>query len=95
MVQIIWIKRAIDDLNDIADYIAKDSPRFADLTVDKIFNKTQILKEYPEIGRVVPEIRDPNIRELIEGNYRIIYEVKCQDIIEILTIHNSFKLLKG
>ncbi len=52
MVQISWIQRAIQDLNELAEYIAKDSPRYADLTIDKIFEKTQILKEYPEIGRV-------------------------------------------
>ncbi|MDQ3395600.1 MAG: type II toxin-antitoxin system RelE/ParE family toxin [Bacteroidota bacterium] len=52
MVQISWIQRAIQDLNELAEYIAKDIPRYADLTIDKIFEKTQILKEYPEIGRV-------------------------------------------
>jgi addiction module RelE/StbE family toxin len=94
MVQIVWIKRAIQDLNEIADYIARNSPKYADLTVDQIFNRTQILKEHPEIGRIVPEINDSKIRELIEGNYRIIYEIKGSKLIEILTIHHSSKLLK-
>ncbi|WMJ72192.1 type II toxin-antitoxin system RelE/ParE family toxin [Cytophagaceae bacterium ABcell3] len=93
MVQIIWIKRAIQDLNDIAEYIAKDSPRYADLTIEKIFDKTQILKEYPEMGRVVPEINDNKIRELISGRYRIIYEIKNSELIEILTVNHSSKLL--
>ncbi|MFN6944275.1 MAG: type II toxin-antitoxin system RelE/ParE family toxin [Cytophagaceae bacterium] len=95
MVQIIWVKRAIQDLNEIAGYIAKDSPRYADLTIEKIFDKTQILKEYPEIGRVVPEINDTRIRELIEGRYRIIYEINNPEQIEILTVHHSSKLLKS
>ena len=60
---------AIDDLNEIAEFISKDSPRYADLTVDKIFERTNVLKEHLAIGRIVPEIKKDNIRELIEGNY--------------------------
>ena len=94
MVQIIWVEKAINDLNEIAEYIAKESPRYADMVVDNIMDKTQLLKEYPEIGRIVPEINQPHIRELIEGNYRIIYEIIDKDTIELLTIHHSAKLLK-
>lgn len=94
MVQIIWIKQAIIDLNNISEYIAKDSEKYADITVDRIVEKTQILKKLTKIGRIVPEINDPKIRELIEGNYRIIYEIKAPDVIEILTIHHSSKLLQ-
>ncbi len=54
MVKIIWIQQAVDDLNHIAEYIAKESPYYADLTVDIIFDRTQILKSYPQIRRVVP-----------------------------------------
>ncbi|MCC5930143.1 MAG: type II toxin-antitoxin system RelE/ParE family toxin [Cyclobacteriaceae bacterium] len=78
----------------MAEYIAKDSPKYADLTVDRIFAKTEKLKDYPEIGRNVPEINNTKIRELIEGNYRLIYEIKDPDKIEILTIHHSSRLLK-
>jgi toxin ParE1/3/4 len=94
MVSIIWIQQAIDDLNQIAEYIAKDSPKYADLTVDKIFDKTQILKEFPQIGRIVPEIGKDNIRELIEGNYRILYEIINDEHIEILTVHHSARIIK-
>jgi len=43
----------------------------------------------PEIGRIVPELEKKEIRELIEGNYRIIYRIKTKDLVEIVTIHHT------
>ncbi len=94
MVSIVWIQQAIDDLNQIAEYISKDSPIYADLTVDRLFAKTKILIDYPLSGRIVPEIDKEEIRELIEGNYRIIYEIIDETLIEILTVHHSARILK-
>lgn len=69
MVNIIWAERAIDDLTNIATDFLKNM-HF--LIVSKLFNKVDILKKMPKIGRKVPEKNEENIRELIEGNYRII-----------------------
>ena len=73
MVRINWTLQAKDDLKNIADYISKDSVIYAKRQVIKIRKKTEILKTQIRIGKIVPEIEDPDIRELIEGNYRIIY----------------------
>jgi toxin ParE1/3/4 len=62
--------------------------------VDIIFERTQILKNFPEAGRVVPEFNNPNIRELTEGNYRIIYEIISSEVVEILTVQHSSRKLK-
>ncbi len=89
MVQIRWTFQAKDDLKTIAEYIKLDSVRYAKLQVIKIKTRTHILKLHPQAGRVVPEIESEEIRELIEGNYRIIYKVVSSSNIDILTIHHS------
>ncbi|WKN46329.1 type II toxin-antitoxin system RelE/ParE family toxin [Tunicatimonas pelagia] len=57
--------------------------------VSKLFSKVNILKNMPRVGRIVPEKNDENIRELIEGNYRIIYEISSEDRIDVLMVHHS------
>ena len=76
MVEINWDLKAIQDLKLIFEYIKRDSPEYAESVVKKITERTEILEEYPKIGRVVPEINKPEYRELIEQNYRIIYHIK-------------------
>ena len=73
------------DLKQIYDYIAKDSKYYAQNVIQEIVAKTETLAEFPEIGRIVPEIGDQNIRELIVFSYRLIYEISVAGI-EILAI---------
>ncbi len=89
MVRINWTFQAKNDLKSIAEFIAKDSAVYAKRQVLKIRGRTEILKEQIRIGRIVPEIDNPDIRELIEGNYRIIYKVVSNNRIDILTVHHS------
>lgn len=89
MVQINWTPQARDDLKNIAEYISSDSVRYAKLQVVKIRTRTQILKSHIQSGKIVTEINDKNIRELIEGNYRIIYKIASENQIDILTVHHS------
>jgi toxin ParE1/3/4 len=95
MAEINWTLQAIEDIDNIADYIAKDSLKYASLQVERIFNHAEILAKKPEIGRVVPEINNNKIRELILGNYRIIYKVINKNRIDILTVHHSARLIKN
>ena len=76
-------------MKTIAEYIKLDSIRYAKLQVIKIKTRTHILKSHPQAGRVVPEIESEEMRELIEGNYRIIYKVVSNSKVDILTIHHS------
>ena len=89
MAKLIWTDQAIDDLGDIGDYIGENSEKYAKLTVKKLFERSDILKIFPQTGRIVPEKNDENIRELIEGNYRIIYEIVSTHQINILTVYHS------
>ena len=91
-MKIIWSPLAIDKTSEIAGYIAKDKPTVAQDWIDKIFQKVDILKSSPKLGRVVPEVRRKDVRELIFGNYRIIYRVENTSI-SILTIRHGKQIL--
>lgn len=93
MVKVKWTEFAISDLNDIAEYISKDSYQYAALTVEKIFTSTEILETNPQAGRVVPELERINIRELIHGNYRVVYKIINSELIDVLTVHHSKRLI--
>ena len=93
MVKIVWTDSAIQDLNDIGEYIAKDSVRYAELTVSKLFESVDILETHPKAGKKIPELNDDSFRELIRGSYRIVYNVVNEYRIDILTVHRSSRLL--
>ena len=94
MVKIVWTEISIADLKEIFDFIAEDSTRFASLTATKIYQRTKLIIDNPYLGRIVPEFNDKLFRELIEGNYRIIYRIKNEIQIDILRIYHSSRLLK-
>jgi len=93
MVKVIWTKRALDDLEEIGDYISKNSFQYARLTLIKIIDTDLLITDNPMIGRIVPEINDKRIREIIKGSYRIIYQIKKSKSAEILTVFHSSRLL--
>lgn len=93
MAKIVWTDVAIADLNDIGEYIAKNSERYAQITVSKLFHSVDVLEQYPDSGKVVLEFDDTNIRELIRGSYRIVYFKVDEMRIDILTVHNCARML--
>ena len=93
MVKIIWTEIAKNDINEIHNFIAQDSKRYASITVHKIYNRSQSIIKSPFIGRVVPEFNNASIRELISGKYRIVYKIISENIVHILRIYHSARLL--
>lgn len=91
-MNIVWSPLAVDRVSEIADYIAQDKPAAAEKWVRTLFSKVEQLKISPEIGRIVPEIENPQFRELIYGNYRIIYRFEAKQI-SILTIRHGKQIL--
>ena len=85
-----WSKTAMDDLRRIYNYISEDSVIYAKKVVEEIINKSDYLKAYPNIGRAIPELNNPGIRELIVYSYRMVYQVEREDV-EILTLVHSRK----
>lgn len=95
MVKVVWTDSAIEDLNDIGNYIAKDSERYAELTIQRLFESVDILESNPKAGKMVSEFEDESIRELIrlQGSYRIVYQTINEFRVEILTVHNCARQL--
>jgi len=93
MVKVIWTNSAIQDLNDIGEFISKDSERYAQITVERLFNSLDILEEHPKAGKIVPEFENDLIRELVRGSYRIVYHIIDDFRIDILTVHNCARLI--
>ncbi len=91
-MKLIWSPLSIQRVQEISDYIAEDNINAANKWIDDIFDKVVILKSNPEIGRIVPEIGLPDVRELIFGNYRIIYFVSKKQI-SILTVSHFKQIL--
>jgi plasmid stabilization system protein ParE len=88
MGTISWTEEAQRWLEDIFDYIAADSPRIAAVTVQGIFERAQVLSEFPEMGhRYVASSR--NVRVLLYGHYRIAYLVKDGGDIDILGVFHG------
>ena len=79
---------AVLEIDDIADYISQDSAKYAIKTLDEIYDKIDLLKEHPKIGKKVPELNDENIRELQYKSYRIIYRL-YEDYIRVETVFHG------
>jgi len=86
-VEIVWTNQALYKLNKFVDYIAQDNVVTAEKWALKLIEKTDQLIEQPKSGLIVPEYNEPNLRELIFGNYRVIYRIrKEENIIYIQTL---------
>ena len=91
-MKIIWSPTAVTKLSDIVTYISQDNPIQAEIWADKVFNAVERLSDYPNSGRIVPEVNAEKVREIILGNYRIIYEIT--DIhIAIITVRHCKRLI--
>ena len=94
MVKIVWTELSILDLKEIFDYIAEDSNRYATITGTRLYKRVQPITENPYMGWIVPEFNEKSIREILEGNYRIIYRIKSKTQVDILRIYHCARLLK-
>ena len=92
MAEIRWTQQAADDLEAIAKFIASDSPQYAKLFVIDVLRAIERLEDFPRCGRMVPESGKPTIREIILGNYRIVYR-HSKNIVELLAIYHGARLL--
>ena len=80
MGKIIWAPSALADIDSIAQYIERDSSDQAALFVSRIIELVDQLEYFPESGRIIPEIKNKNCRELIYGAYRIMYRIIKREI---------------
>ena len=91
MTRLVWTPQALADVEAIRDYIRRDSPRYAEMAVARIILAVERLEQFPESGRVVPEVEQGNLREVILGSYRIVYRL-IEGIAQVVTVHHSSRL---
>ncbi|MEO5569667.1 MAG: type II toxin-antitoxin system RelE/ParE family toxin [Bacteroidia bacterium] len=93
MEKVIWSEAALYDMQQIHDFIYKDSPKYAAIMVNAFFDQADYLSIYTRIGRKVPEINDDSVREIIFKGYRLIYQIRSTHIEILSLIHGSKNLV--
>jgi len=95
MVTIRWTEKSEKNLQDIHDYIGKDSTFYAREFIKNLIKKTLSLKSSPKLGRIVPEFNQENLREIIYKNYRIVYKIISSEYIDIISVsHGSYPIVR-
>lgn len=93
MADVIWSEQDLEDLDATCLFIARDAPTAAKMFAYKAFEASDLLQEFPLMGRIVPELNQANLRELILGNYRLIYTFDPKkDQAAVLTLLHGARL---
>ncbi len=90
--KVIWTEKSIQDLLNIKEYISEDSKDRAELWITELYNSGEKLVDLPLRGRIVPELKQEHIRELLIDNYRLVYRIK-KNSVEILTVFEGHRKL--
>ena len=89
-----WSSGAKRDLLSVGDFIAANSPEAARRFTQKLVDRSKQASRFPDSGRIVPEFGERDLRELIVGNYRIVYEVNRRGrSVTVLTVFEGHKLV--
>ena len=91
-LEVKWSPEAIEVLEAIAEYIIRDSEYYARSVVTEMLAVSREIREFPFIGRVVPEIGDENIRERFVYSYRLIYRIEPERILIVAVIHGKRRM---
>ena len=91
MTSVRWTDQAVDDLRSIREFIERDSPRYGRLVAERIFESTARLEVFPRSGRVVPEVGRDDVREIIVGDYRVVYRIEA-DACVLFTVFRSSRV---
>lgn len=91
MTPVRWTEQAVRDIEAIRSFIERDSPRYGRLVAERLFEATLRLETFPLSGRVVPELERDDVRELIVGEYRVVYRVSAETVV-LLTVFRSSRL---
>ncbi|MEA5508033.1 type II toxin-antitoxin system RelE/ParE family toxin [Halotia wernerae UHCC 0503] len=94
-MKVFWTQTAVENLSAIYTYIAQNSPQYAARIVDRITKRSEQIANFPFSGRTVPEFETEQVREVIEGSYRIIYYIKTEQIDVLAVIHGSQQIISA
>lgn len=94
MAQVIWTEPALDNLDDIAEYIALSSPLAASDLVQRVFNSVDRLAQFPESGRIPGELGEFNYREVVVNPVRVFYKVQEETVYILFVLRQERDLRK-
>jgi toxin ParE1/3/4 len=86
---VVWAKRALVYLDEIGDHVARDSPETAERVVIQLIDAGESLQSGPWRGRRVPESDRDDVRELVLGKYRVVYQVMPELLRIVSVVHNA------
>ena len=92
-MRIIWTRQAVEDVEAIKAYVGRDSLRYAAMLVERLVAAVGRLDSFPQSGRVVPEVRDECLREVIHGNYRLVYRLEAETV-KVITVYHVARLFR-
>ena len=92
MAQIVWTEPALNDLNEIAEYIALDKPSAAKKFVVDVFKSIKRLKKFPESGKKPTELSKTSYREIVSGPCRIFYRIDGKNVFILYVMRGERKL---
>ena len=93
MTRVKWTRQAAEDVEAIKAYVARDSERYASLLAERLVAAVGRLELFPQSGRVVPEVGDETLREVLYGNYRLVYRLHAESV-EVITVYHAARLLR-
>ena len=82
-----WTEQAVDQLGAIAEYVSRSSPVYAEQLVQRIMQRLDQVRTFPESGAPVPEAASPAVRQVLEWPYRIIYRPRAEAIEVLAVVH--------
>lgn len=88
-MRVEWSNSARDDLDDLVQYISRDSSFYARRFGEKIVLATRRLRDFPESGRIIPETEDHKLREIIVQGYRVMYRLEADRVLILAIMHGS------
>ena len=88
-MRIEWSDSARGDLEDLVRYISRDSVFYAQRFGEKVVLATRRLRDFPESGRMIPEVDDQTLREIIVQGYRVMYRLEADRVLILAVMHGS------
>jgi plasmid stabilization system protein ParE len=92
VTRVVWTRQAVEDVEAIRGFVARDSEQYAGLLAERLVAAVGGLELFPQSGRVVPEVGDDSLREVIYGNYRLVYRLQGESV-EIIAVYHAARLL--
>ena len=90
-MRVLWTEAALNQLEAIRDFLSQTSPEYAQRVIERLVGRSEQLAAFPRSGRMVPEYELDEVRQVIEGSYRIIYLIKEQQLEVLAIIHSARK----